>query len=103
MSNAILGERMFVTLQFADGRVISGETMCATFSVDNMTYGGNLNLWSLELQGIGDLMDSAQFEKQLAVQRSASEWKCPFCGSVNPRQHRQCEACNARRPFVWDD
>ena len=43
------------------------------------------------------------------TRRTAKEWKCAFCGNVNPRSAEHCgqsgkhaSGCNAPRPFVYD-
>jgi len=41
-------------------------------------------------------------EKLLERVRTAIEWKCVFCGEVNPRKARRCDSCNAPRPFLYD-
>ncbi len=30
----------------------------------------------------------------------ASEWKCIWCGSPNPMDHRHCSQCGAPRGFI---
>lgn len=113
---ALQGKVAHVVLQMGDGRAFSGQVMVGEVRVEDSEVsvpmiGGSdwtgmfrLPQWDMELRGIGPLVFSevGEMEAQLEGVRSGSEWMCPWCGSVNLREHRKCEGCNARRPFVWD-
>jgi ribosomal protein S14 len=38
----------------------------------------------------------------MSAVKSAKEWICPHCRSVNVRKARECEKCGAPRPFIYD-
>ncbi len=81
----------------------------ATFTIefpDGCVYtsgGFELRTWSAELQGTGTLeLKRDAFLEQVQSKCQAPEWECAYCGAIMPRERRQCTACGAWRPFVYD-
>jgi len=56
-----------------------------------------------EFDTIGNGMWSQHdFKENVSKMKSASEWKCEFCGSVHPRKETGCHKCGAPRSFIYD-
>ena len=107
MSTSVVGSQANVTVEFSDGRVLSGNAMAVRLTMEQdsiPTFSGRmitgLSRWSLELEGMGPMLGHHDFAAQLETKRNASEWKCWHCGAVNPREQRKCEGCNAWRTVL---
>ncbi len=47
-----------------------------------------------------DLSPTEWYERLRAI-RTASEWKCDYCGRPNPRKQQVCLACGGSRSFLY--
>jgi hypothetical protein len=106
-----------VTLEYEDGRVLTGMVLVAELSVESPAatiwekgreaYSvTNARTWELYLQGIDApylQMPRDEYRKQVVEPaRTASEWKCDRCGAVWPRSENKCGACGFWRPFIYE-
>lgn len=109
-----IGQQARVTLELPDGTIFSGQAYCAEIRQDVglnhiFTPDGNEHRfphsigWSMELRGIGNMFFELQsdFKDKIDAKRSAIEWICDWCGSVNPKERRKCESCGGNRAFVY--
>ena len=91
-------ERMKVYIQTDDGTTydFSGYVKSITMSQgwDALTNIG------LELLVTEDGLDHSRVD--MSAVKSAKEWKCPHCQSINLRKMRECEKCAAPRPFIYE-
>ena len=97
------GSKTHVTLETQDGLVIDG-TGCTVEVEQESWMPGAEPIWTITVRGYGNLYHRTREEqvRHVADKRTASEWKCEFCGSVNLREHRNCQKCNAARSFLYD-
>lgn len=60
--------------------------------------------WEINLQGSGPLEARQEYEERARRQRSALEWKCPYCGRVHPQSAMKCwdgsNGCGAPKPLA---
>ena len=109
-TSSLLGKDARVTVEFADGRVMSGNAILYTITVEQdmqpLWHDGGQAVWAgpprweATLVGWGPIMERHQFDHQLARERNAAEWRCWHCGAVNPQGRRKCEGCNAYRTVL---
>jgi hypothetical protein len=115
---AFAGKNVRVYIQMDDKMFdISGDVQSFTISqppIDVTSFGGEREYISggmveMDVHMIGrgawSLVDD--FAKE--AKKIAKEWKCDFCGHVNPIQARYCghkdrrvKGCGARRSFILD-
>lgn len=108
------GERVTVTIQYADGRMINMNAMMARLSEQIEMYPefviGEEPLsvplrrkFYVEAEGFGSITDSyKETQEVLEGFKTASEWKCAHCGRPNKRHEETCKSCGAVRPFLYD-
>lgn len=101
------GDKCKVYIEYPDGRLIEvnaiimeirSEVTCRTFAGDPAGIITDLNM-----RVIGDIEISQPWEwkNKLDARRSAIEWRCDYCDSVNMRHHRHCTKCGASRSFIY--
>lgn len=105
--SAVVGNQAHVTVEFADGRVLNGEAIATTLTMEQdgcATFDGPYIVgpphWSMQLEGIGGMFKHQDFADELETKRNASAWQCWHCGAVNPREQRKCDGCNAWRTVL---
>ena len=107
------GGEMIATLEWPDGRAFRGKVVATQVSIDQpmarvgVVGGSDIHIpqeqsWRMELQGIGDLDMTYEQKEQIRVMRTATEWKCDYCGAVMRREHRKCQGCGAFRSFLYE-
>ncbi len=105
-----------VTLETADGRVVTGQAIAAEFSMETeaypmyvfgdtmpFTYPGRTH-WHIRLEGIGEAKMSLGTDYRQGVYRarSANEWQCDYCHTIWPRAKNKCASCGASRSFIYE-
>lgn len=109
-----MGQELLVTMELPDGTIFSGKAMCAeirqAMGADRLYYSGEdaqfvagQREWTMELRGIGSMMfeDSGDFRHKVERKKSAIEWACDWCASINPRRATKCSSCGGARSFVY--
>lgn len=100
------GQDVIVTIEQPDGQVFRGKCSAVSLKVfpGFLRVGEDEPHWNLELHGRGDLFwtTANEFTHRVTTSRSMAEWRCDFCGSVNLREHRSCQKCNAARSFLYE-
>ena len=111
------GQECRVTVELPNGEVFSGkavamETRQSMRSDLLMSYGETMEYvpremeWEMMWRGIGSLASAfkprPQFAQEVRTSRSAAEWKCDWCGSVNPKSRGKCKSCGGSRSFLYD-
>ena len=105
-----------ITLETADGRILTGQAMVATFSThsdydpvhpwmgDYATYTFGKSHWEMTLAGIGPakLQVGGDFSQEVKRARVANEWRCDYCGSIWERAVRKCVSCGASRSVLYE-
>lgn len=113
-----IGQPLRVTLELSDGTLFTGQAVCAEvrqvmgeIGVDPYYAFGSIGRflpvqteWTMELRGIGDLSfeSPTEYRRKVEKTKSAIEWVCDWCGSINPRECRKCESCGGARSFVYE-
>ena len=94
MSAVHLGDQCHITIEMPDGSVFSGNALMATVSCFGDDHWRE---WDVEFRGIGPLWfeERGIFERNARKLRTEVEWKCPYCGAVMLRKHRQCNVRTA--------
>ena len=121
----LFGEKLKVTIETPDGKVIDMAGMLTDFSLSmDSGFGGdsvfdfagnpvcrlpNQENIELVIRGIGPIVQSSRAEYVEKV-RHAHEWRCPYCGHLNLIAARTCggledraAGCGAPRPFVYGE
>ena len=107
---------VLVTIELPDGQVLSGRAHIAdvSFSTEIIPFRSfgeefsaqvsGLSDWEISLQGFGLLEMRGQYQERIEQQRSAPEWKCPYCGCVHPQARMKCwdgvDGCGAPKPLA---
>jgi len=117
MASIFTSGKVFVTLEYPDGSIFSGQAAVSEVTVSQpLTESIALSAgdswvtreiagppeWSVELIGLGALQTRATFAREVHKEKTASEWRCVYCGAINLREHRQCQGCAAYRPFIYE-
>lgn len=113
----ILGQRATITLEYPDGRVLSGDAFATQLTVSNdasLDVGDTLfrsyvrkrglQEWELTFTGTGAITQRMEFEQALEKRRAAPDWECPYCGATHPKSRQKCwdgvSGCGAFRPLL---
>lgn len=116
-----------VTIEFPDGRVITAMVDSANIEFNELyrdpwryaaigDFGATVSdvmsktafgqtTWRAELSGRMarvSATDRQSAKDTLEQRRTASEWRCDFCGAVMPRAQGQCTQCAGWRSFLYD-
>lgn len=103
------GKPVRVTVEMADGMVLSGEAAVMSATLfnnmhDEYDFGGSFvqvherSHWEMTLSGFGEFLAHEEFIRET---RAAAEWLCVFCKTPNPREERRCDGCGAPRPVAY--
>jgi hypothetical protein len=113
-----VGKPMTVTVETSNGYVIELQGVLVELSASSLpefNWGDDMKLrmpmeYEMTIRGIqtwvGIAHDKAVRDITL---RHASEWKCPYCGHINPVEARYCGhkdtsvGCGAARPFIYEE
>lgn len=106
-------EPIRVTIEMPNGNTWSGKAYMASIDVDHdyhrfgdvPDFVGGIYSWTAELQGVGELTwtEREEFSKKIERERVAQEWRCDFCGGINPREYPRCSGCGAFRSFLYEN
>lgn len=113
MNRINVGEKIRVYIQREGGEIqeIAGAVKQINIyqnSMHHQTVGGEQ--WTIpttidtEIRIVGnsyELYNSDDFADYVENARTASEWRCDHCQSVNIRAHRHCDSCGFPRPFLY--
>lgn len=110
----IIGEKYKVVFESADGTVIEMDATAVEFNMRQEiapvpSWGNPTAMirgvvsYDLRLVGNGNpLMSHHDFKKHREEMRTASEWKCSYCGRPNKRARETCQSCGAVRSFLYE-
>ena len=98
--NALLGRQMVVNLQTNDGYAYGGQVIGVDLSMER-GYSGS-QAWELTMKGIGALQVVQQVVKDYENKFTSQEWRCEWCGSVQPRMRLACQKCGGPRSFLYE-
>lgn len=100
------GERYRVYIETSGGMLAEIDTIAASITV-SMPYSGLVET-EVNLRSIGP-MSWALADDFIKQKTLGAEWKCEFCGGVNPRSAKYCGeknkhavGCGATRSFIYD-
>jgi len=111
---SVLGQKVIVYLELANGAVLSGQAVVAELTVNTSpleyrSFGsqwsqhvGGWQDWKLTLTGDGEPTFTFEQRERIKQEVEKVEWYCLFCGAVMPKAERKCEGCGAWRSFVYD-
>jgi hypothetical protein len=109
------------TIELPDGTAYTGKAIATEFSmhrpvidvttVDSavpLFISGGEATWDISLRGTGALtvITSDNLAETMERQQQDTEYKCPYCGKINPVSSRTCgegewDGCGASRPAVY--
>jgi len=110
----ILNNSLHVNLQMMDGISYTGKVYGADVDV-SLDYQEQFILgkqepvnileatrWTVVLEGVGDLIEKDRVVETYKKIYTAIEWRCEWCGSVQPSHRMACGQCGASRSFLYD-
>ena len=94
------GDKVIITVELPDGIVYRAPAYSMSMSFGNEFdfSHGHFEFDTIE----SGMWTAGKFSENVKSMKSASEWKCEFCGSVHPRNETGCHKCGAPRSFIYD-
>lgn len=114
------GEKFRVYLENEWGLLLEADAISASITMsaeaidvtawgeEDRSFISGLQKTEINLIGIGPMVWTSP-DELLRKKKSAVEWKCEWCGNINPREARHCGeknkhavGCGAARSFIYD-
>lgn len=112
-----LSQQAIFTVEFPDGRAYTGKAIATSLSIatsplditeigdDYHSYISGSQTWTIELQGVGNLLAVQGLDETINRDSNATHWECPYCGRSWSRSQHKCwdgvNGCGAQRPAMW--
>ena len=95
------GDKVIITVEMSDGIVYHVPAYSMSMSVSTEFSSEPRGHFEFDTIGLG-MWSTKEFKEHTNILKSASEWKCEFCGSVHPRNETGCHKCGAPRSVIYD-
>ena len=115
MIQNILGQNAILQLQTGAGLAYKGEVMAVNIDVtapyantyrvgESFARAASLGYieWEMTLRGLGDFQVTPELIANYEAVFTSLEWRCDWCGSVQPRARLACEKCGGPRSFIYE-
>jgi rubrerythrin len=100
--NSFVGDNVFVTLEFGDGRVHKFKALTACLTT-NYPY-NNVVERRFEFMTIDEVVTTqSEIKSTVEKAKQSNEWACGYCGTPNEKKIKSCHKCGAPRSFVYED
>ena len=95
------GDKCKVWVETPDGRVIEFSAVSTRIDM-HMPYSGLVET-HIEFDTFDSIAwkEKDAFRRQLKEEKSASEWKCDYCGRPNKAHDETCKSCGAVWSFIY--
>lgn len=95
------GRRSLVYIETEDGETLAADVIAVEVSTTMGLDGLVSSQITMQVLGSPRWMATRDVAREVASMRTAEEWKCTYCGSVNKRAHTHCGYCGATRSFLY--